>query len=320
MGFFSQPIEQIVKRPVIQGIEEAGRVGIRESLEELAEQQIKNVTPQMFESIFGYAPRQGFKSAAGGLTRGGLTGSLDIGLRRVYKEGGEDGAAQAIKALAKLSREAGLDLSDTQIVNVVAAALKVSVQPAGFRGFILDGMVVALRSADLGDDILNSVAREGTEASLNALVMAPVRGIRNFSKTLYGSFRAGGLSPKNAWKSTRQTMGKINRSRLITYAGGGLAASILLGTGYLIWTGMRSVAPDPNEPNGDEGGDEKADLFLLHPSPDGVRGPEDHEGEEEDDQVGVVDLKDVFEDVAHQEELGEGTDGAPGEVFFEAEF
>ena len=267
-------VEASVKVGVREGVEESielgitkgGKAGIKQAMGEGLEQYAKQVTPQMIESTLGYIPRQGFRSAAGGLTQGGLSGSLDIGLRRMAKEGGEDGGAHALKQLAKLSDQAGLGLSPNQMVNMVAAALKVPSGNMAIRGFAFDGMLRAMRSVDLGDDILNAAVRESTESSLKALVLAPVRGIRNFSRALYSSFREGGLSPKNAYKSTKEVMGKVNRSRLITYAGGGLAASILLGTGYLIWSGMTNVAPDPNEPDEDASGGDSVNTDPLVPA------------------------------------------------------
>ncbi len=259
-------VREGVEESIELGITKGGKAGIKQAMGEGLEQYAKQVTPQMIESTLGYVPRQGFRSAAGGLTQGGLSESLDIGLRRMAKEGGEDGGIHALKQLAKLSDEAGLGLSDKQMVNMVAAALKVNTNTLAVKGLLLDGLVTAMRSVDLGDDVLNAVVREGTESSLKALVLAPVRGIRNFSKALYISFREGGLNPKNAYKSTKEVMGKVNRSRLITYAGGGLAASILLGTGYLIWAGMTNVAPDPNEPDEDASGGDSVNTDPLVPA------------------------------------------------------
>ena len=45
-------------------------------------------------------------------------------------------------------------------------------------------------------------------------------------------------------------------------------------------------------------------------------GPEDHPGEEDENQVRVVDLEDVLQNVADQEELREGAHRAPREVLF----
>jgi len=260
-------IETVIEKGVREGVEETvelsiskgGKAGIKQAMGESLEQYAKQVTPKMIESTLGYIPHQGFRSAAGGLTQSGLSGSLDIGLRRMAKAGfeaGEDGGVNALRQLAKLSDQAGLGLSPKQMVNMVAAALKVPPLEKAIRVGAFDTMLKAMRSADLGDDLLNAVVREGTESSLKALVLAPVRGIRNFSKALYVSFREGGLNPKNAYKSTKKVMGKVNRARLITYAGGGAAATILLGTGYLIWAGMQNVAPDSNEPDEDEAGDD----------------------------------------------------------------
>ena len=266
-------VETSVKVGVREGVEESielgitkgGKAGIQQALGEGLEQYAKQVTPQMIESTLGYIPRQGFRSASGGLTKSGLSGSLDIGLRRMAKEGGVNGPSHALKQLAKLSDEAGLGLSPNQMVNMVSAALKVPALDKAIRSSAFDAMIRAMRSVDLGDDILNAAIRESTEGSLKALVLAPLRGIRNFSRALYTSFREGGLSPKNAYKSTKEVMGKVNRARLITYAGGGLAASILLGTGYLIWSGMSNVAPDPNEPDEDASGDDSVNTDPMVP-------------------------------------------------------
>ena len=69
-----------------------------------------------------------------------------------------------------------------------------------------------------------------------------------------------------------------------------------------------------------EGGNEEGDgSFSCTRDADGVRGPEDHPYEEDENQVRVVDLKDVLEDVADQEELREGAHRAPREVLFQVQ-
>lgn len=215
--------KQGVKDTVTEGIEQ----GVKQSAKQLIEESMTTATKATLESTFGRQIPKSYLNATGEqLTKSGAEKFYRTSIRRMIREGGENGPKQALEATMK-----ALGVSSSEAAEIVVGNLGVSL-------------------ARQGGEAAVKAALKASGRSLKEIICAAPSVIRGFLRSVYDNAIRLGKSPKQALRQTKKLKESIAFKRAALILGVPAAGAVIIGAGYSaynMFSGMQSSASNPSE-------------------------------------------------------------------------
>ncbi len=215
--------KQGVKDTVTEGIEQ----GVKQSAKQLIEESMTVATKSSLESTFGRQIPKSYLDATGEqLTKSGAEKFYRTSIRRMIREGGENGPKQALEATMK-----ALGVSSSEAAEIVVGNMGVSL-------------------ARQGGEAAVQAALKASGRSLKEIICATPSVIRGFLRSVYDNAIRLGKNPKQALRQTKKLKESIAFKRTAMILGVPAAGAVIIGAGYSaynIFSGMQSSASNPSE-------------------------------------------------------------------------
>ena len=220
-------LDDAIKQGTKEGIEESIEQGVKQSAKQLIEESMTTATKSTLESTFGRQIPKSYLDATGEqLTKSGAEKFYRTSVRRMIREGGENGPKQALEATVK-----ALGVTQAEAAEIVVGNL---------------GVTLTRQGADEAVQL----ALKASGRSLKEIICATPSVIRGFLRSVYDNAIRLGKNPKQALRQTKKLKESIAFKRAALTLGVPAAGAVIIGAGYSIYnifTDMRSAASNPSE-------------------------------------------------------------------------
>ena len=220
-------LDDAVKQGTKEGIEESIEQTIKQSSKQIIEESMTTATKSSLEATFGRQIPKSYLDATGEqLTKSGAEKFYRTSVRRMIREGGENGPKQALEATVK-----ALGVSQAEAAEIVVGNLGVQLSRQG------------------ADEAVQA-ALKASGRSLKEIICATPSVIRGFLRSVYDNAIRLGKNPKQALRQTKKLKESIAFKRAALVLGVPAAGAVIIGAGYSIYnivSDMGSAASNPSE-------------------------------------------------------------------------
>lgn len=192
--------------------EQAVKEGIQQTTKQIITEGLEKIPKESLEQTFGrQIPRSYLNSTGEALTKSGAERYYRTSIRRIIREGGENGPEQAIEATVK-----ALGVSRSEAADIVVGNL---------------GVALTRQSADEAVQ----AALKASGRSLKEIICATPSAIRGFLGSVYDNAIRLGRNPRQALRDTKKLSQSIAFQRAKMTLGWSVAASTVMILGYNAW-------------------------------------------------------------------------------------
>ena len=206
------------------GLDDAVKQTIKQSSKQIIEESMIAATKSSLEATFGRQIPKSYLNATGEqLTKSGAEKFYRTSIRRMIREGGENGPKQALEATVK-----ALGVTPAKAADIVVGNLGVQLSRQGAN----EAVQAALKASG---------------RSLKEIICATPSVIRGFLKSVYDNAIRLGKNPKQALRQTKKLKESIAFKRAALVLGIPAAGAVIIGAGYSaynIFSDMRSAASE----------------------------------------------------------------------------